>query len=89
VEAETLQKILVYSAVAVVLGLLLTLIPSAIIRTERANTIAGFLFGEVEEFRRDYGLDAPKYSVAGLEILAISVIIAFFGYMLVKWRMPH
>jgi len=83
------MRILIYSVVAVVLGLLLTLIPSVIVGTEKTSTIGRFLFGGVEESENNYVLDVPKYSVGGFEIFVVSFIIASVAYVLVKWKMSH
>ena len=82
-----MKKVPIYFAVAVFLGLLLTLVPLALIRTEKPNVIARF--SGLEESKEAYGLDAPKYSVAGLEIFAISFIIASVAYVFFKFRMSH
>lgn len=85
-ETDTLKKALIYSAVAVVLGLLLTLLPLftlAELKTE--NSYAG----QMKNLEKTDILDATKYSVAGFEILTISLVVAFVAYVLLKWRMPH
>jgi uncharacterized protein involved in cysteine biosynthesis len=74
-EADTLKKILVYLAVAVVLGLFLTLVPLITIAKIRVEN--------------DSFLDASQYSDADLEIFAISFVIALVVYVLFKRRTPH
>jgi hypothetical protein len=88
-EADALKKIQLYCAVAVVLGLLLTLVPSVIIKGEKANERAMLFYEESEEPKGAYGLATSKYSVADFEILALSFIFAFVVYVLLKWRIPH
>ncbi len=84
-----MKKIIIYSATAVVLGLLLTLIPAIMIRNEETTgEIMSFYTGD-RESEANYGVDTLKYSVADLEILAISFIIALATYVLLKFRMPH
>ncbi|MGC9345985.1 MAG: hypothetical protein ACP5ER_04240 [Candidatus Bathyarchaeales archaeon] len=81
-----------YSVVAVALGLFLTLVPLIIIAEIRVENryAPSFSFSErLEKLEGDYGLNAPKYSVAELEIFAISFVIALVVYVLFKRRLPH
>jgi hypothetical protein len=83
-----LKKILIYSAVAVVLGLLLTLVPLftlAEFKTENHYVITP----NVRNFVNPEIKEATNYSVFGFEILAISFTVALVAYVLLKLRMPH
>lgn len=91
-EADTLKKILVYFAVAVVLGLFLMLVPLitiAEIRVENDHAIPRSLWAGLEKLEGDYDLDASKYSDIDLEIFAISFVVALVVYVLFKRRLPH
>ncbi|MDI6905211.1 MAG: hypothetical protein QMD13_06975 [Candidatus Bathyarchaeia archaeon] len=81
-----MKKILVYSAVAVVLGLILTLVPLITLTEIQAENhyMAGSLSEQLEKLEGTYGLNAPKYSVAELEIFAISFVIALVVYVVFK-----
>ena len=85
-----MNKILVYSAVAVVLGLMLIIVPLitlAEIIAENHYAPVGSFCKELEKLEGTYGLDAPKYSAADLEIFAISFVIALVVYVLFKRRL--
>jgi len=87
-----LKKILFYSAVAVVLGLSLTLVPLftvAEIRFENRYLMSEFLSGGLEKLEGTYGLGAPRYSAVNLEIFAISFVVALVVYVLFKRKMPR
>jgi ABC-type dipeptide/oligopeptide/nickel transport system permease component len=90
VEAHTLKKILLYSAVAVVLGLSLILVPLITLVEIRAEN--GYLAGtrslpeQLEELEGTHGLDTPEYSTYDVKILAFSFVIALVAYMLFKRR---
>lgn len=92
-ETNTLKKILTYSAVAVVLGLLLTLVPLFTLAEFKAESSYAERFcsipNQMKNLETTYSLDAAKYSVAGFEVLAISFTVAIAAYALLKWRMPH
>jgi len=87
-----LKKILLYSTVAVAIGLLLTLTPLIIltkIKTENYyRMLPEAVFPEkLEKLKEAYGLGAPKYSIADFEILLISFAVASVVYVFFKHRM--
>lgn len=90
-----MKKILIYSAVAVVLGLVLTLSPLIVltkIETENNYLIPSEALGreQLEKFKELWGLGKPKYSIysiADLEILLISLAVASAVYVIFKRRM--
>ena len=88
-----MKKALIYSAVAVVLGLLLTLVPLfTLAEFKTQNSYGERLYSipnQMKNLETTYGLDAAKYSVVGFEVLAISFTVAIVAYALLKWRMPH
>ncbi|MDH5754217.1 MAG: hypothetical protein OEY95_03300 [Candidatus Bathyarchaeota archaeon] len=88
-----MKKILLYSAVAVALGLLLTLGPLFTVAGFKAEISYGRLLSLPERMKslegRVYNLDAPKYSVVDIEVLAISFVAALVAYVLFKFRIPH
>ena len=91
-----MRKLLIYSATAAIIGLILTLVPVSLVAlTEleagKAYTAARSVFSEgLEKLEGTSGLEeAPKYSVNDVAILAISLIIAFFAYALFKFKMSH
>ena len=89
-----MKKILVYLAVAVVLGLFLTLVPLititiAEIRVENNYAMSHSLWEGLEKLEGTRFLGTSQYSDAGLEILAISFVIALVVYVLFKRRLPH
>jgi len=87
-----LKRILVYSTVAVVLGLALTLVPLitlAEIRGENHFVMRHSFPQQLERLEGTYGLDAPKRSVSDVRILAFSFVIALVAYGLFKRRTPH
>jgi branched-subunit amino acid ABC-type transport system permease component len=89
-EARALKKILTYFLVAVILGLLLTLVPLATIKAENGYNAMPQSFREqlkALEGTRDSG--GTTYSASDVEIFAISFVIALVVYLLVKSRMPH
>jgi len=73
----------------VVLGLSLTLIPSVIIKAEKADVTFMSFYEGLEEFKGTYGFYAPKYSVADFEVLGFSFMIALIAYAWLKWKIPH
>jgi len=94
---DTLKKILLYSAVAAVLGLLLILIPLitlAGIKAEKdfQNGPPLYLQSLPEQLRKlegaSNGLNKPAYSTADLQIPAIGFAIALVVYLLFKRRIP-
>jgi len=84
-----LKKALIYSAVAVVLGLLLTLFPLFTVAGFIAENHYASITYQLKNLERADSVDVTKYSVVGFEILAISFIVAFVAYALLKWRMLH
>lgn len=92
-----MKKTLIYSAIAVILGLTLTLVPLTVVTETRVNKEyamdESFMEGLEERTRAlegaPSGLDTPKYSIADFEILLFSFIIALTAYVLLKWRIPH
>lgn len=85
-EIDSLKKALVYTAVAVVLGLVLTLVLFAMIakiKSQDHYEIPYMRSEQLEEFR-DPSADTVEYSVSDLEILAFNIVIAFVAYMLFK-----
>ena len=93
-ETDTLKKILLYSGVAVVLGLLLTLVPLitlAEFRTENhydATLYAQSLPERMKRLEGTYGLDTPAYSTANLQVLGVCFAIALVVYVLFRRRIP-
>lgn len=89
-EADILKKILLYSAVAVALGLLLTLVPLTILfETGGKGQSALFMENVPRETMGGYdnrGLSALKFSNTELGILAISFLIALVAYALIRFR---
>ncbi len=87
-----MKKILVYSAVAVVLGLILTLVPLFMLvefKAEKHYDAMLYLRSlpeQMEKLEGAYDLGAPKYSAVDLEIFAISFAIALVVYVLFKRR---
>lgn len=91
-ETDTLKKILVYLAVAVVLGLFLMLVPLitiAEIRFENNYVMSRSLWEGFEKLEDNRFLGTSQYSDAGLEVLVISFVIALVVYVLFKRRLPH
>jgi hypothetical protein len=91
-EADTLKKILVYSAVAVVLGVVLTLAPLialAGIKAEYHFLMRLPLSEGLEQLEGTHGLEEPKYSISDVEILGFSFVIASVAYLLFKRRTSH
>ncbi len=94
-EADALKKLLMYSATAAVIGLILTLVPVSLVALTELEAgkdyaAARSVFSEgLEKLEGTFGLEAPKYSVNDVAILAISFVIAFSVYILFKSRMLH
>lgn len=87
-----MKKILLYSTVAVVLGLLLTLVPLIALAEIRAENHYGRLCAFLEQMEKPegtHGLSGSKFSAADLEVFAISFAIALVVYVLFKRRIPH
>jgi hypothetical protein len=92
-EANTLKKLLIYSATAAVIGLILALAPVSLVAlTETERDYATPLFFSSKGLEKLEGTSesgVQKYSINEIAILAISFIIAFFAYALFKFRMLH
>lgn len=81
-----MKKILLYSVLAVTLGLALTLAPlmtSTEIKPSNLDRITPDYSGHLDPSEA-YGLGAPAH----FEIFAISFIIALAVYVLFKYKMP-
>jgi hypothetical protein len=93
-ETDTLKKILLYSGVAVVLGLVLTLVPLITLAEFRAeNHYDATLYvqalpGQMKRLEGTYGSDKPAYSTADLQILGACFAIAVVVYVLFRRRIP-
>jgi hypothetical protein len=91
-ETNTLKKILLHSVVAVVLGLLLTLLPLitlAEFKAENHYEATPYVQSLNEQMKRlegTYGLDKPAYSTADLQILGACFAIALVVYLLFRRR---
>jgi hypothetical protein len=84
-EAKTLKKILLYSLVAMVLGLSLVLVP--LITISEATTTDYFLMPSLSNrLEKIEGKYSPDADVA---FFAISFVIALVAYLLVKSIMPR
>ncbi len=83
-----MKKILLYSGVAVVLGLLLILVP--LITFAQTTTENGYAtlrpFSKQLEGLEGLSADTPKYSTSDVKALAFSFIIASVAYLLFKRR---
>jgi len=88
-----MNKVMIYSVIAVVLGLLLTLTPLLMLADFKAENYFGTLCSSPRQMEKlegkTRGLDTQIYSVADLEVLAISFMLALAAYVLLKWRMQH
>lgn len=86
-----MKKILVYCAVAVVLGLTLVLVPLiALAGIKPENNVMGRPFSQqLEKLEGTHGLDAPKCTNSDVRILAFSFIIALVVYMVFKHGISH
>jgi len=92
-ETDTLKKILLYSGVAVVLGLLLTLVPLITLAEFRAENYDATLYAQslserMKSLEGAYGLDKPAYSTADLQVLGVCFAIALVVYVLFRRRIP-
>ena len=91
-ETDTLKKILLYSVVAVVLGLSLTIVPLitlAEFRTENHydTPLYAKAFSEgMKNLEGAHGLDKPAYSIADFEALGVCFAIALVVYLLFRRR---
>ena len=87
-----MKKTLLYSAAAVVLGLLLTLVPLitlAKIRPYYYHAMRNSLPEKLETLDGTYGFRGYSYSAADVNVFAISFVVALVVYMLFKRRRPH
>ena len=91
-EMDSLKKILLYSVVAVVLGLLLTLVPLITLAEFRAENqydgrpyVQSFPEG-MKRLDGTYGLDTPAYSTADLQVIGVCFAIASVVYVLFRRR---
>ena len=87
-----MKKILLYSAVAVVLGLLLTLVPLitvARIRSDHYLAMPKSLPENLETLDGTYSFEGYRYSAADVNVFAISFVVALVVYMLFKRRKSH
>jgi len=89
-EAKALKKILVYSLVAVLLGLSLTLVPLATIKAENDYyAMPQSIQERLKTLEGTHDSGAATYLASDLEILAISFVIALVVYLLFKRIIPH
>lgn len=91
-----MKKLLIYSATAAVIGLILTLLPVLLValtelEAEKDYAAARSAFTEgLEKLEGTYTtLDKPKYSIADLGVIALSFIIALSAYIFLRPKMPH
>jgi hypothetical protein len=85
------KKTALYLVVAVVLGLLLTLVPAVMLAEIKVESSYSWVYmgsKQLEEFRTQ-GVIGPKFSVGDLTILVFSFLVALAVYVLFKLRMPH
>jgi hypothetical protein len=78
--------------VAAVLGLALTLVPLFMLAQIRPegdySTMQPSLSERMEALEGTYGLDKPKYTLADIDVFAISFVIALVVYVLFKRKRP-
>jgi hypothetical protein len=89
-EATALRKAWVYSALAIVLGLLLVLFPLITltsIRAEDHHELNAMLSEKLKEL--DGSSSDRKSSSSDVETLALSVIIALAAFMFLRRRRPQ
>lgn len=86
-----MKKILVYFVVAVVLGLVLTLVPLIVtgIKAEYHYLMGLPLSEGLEHLEGTRGSEEPTYSISDVEILGISFVIASLAYLIFKRRTSH
>lgn len=87
-----MKKLALYLAAAVILGLSLTLIPLITIAEigVEDQVMPNLLWDRLETLEGDtHFSDTQKYSDSGLEVFAISFVIALIAYALSKRRMPR
>ena len=84
-----MKKILLYSLVAVILGLSLTLVPLATIKAENGyNAIPQSIQQRLKTLEGTHDSGAATYSGSDVEIFAISFVIALVVYLLFKHMLP-
>ncbi|MDH5483429.1 MAG: hypothetical protein OEY22_11235 [Candidatus Bathyarchaeota archaeon] len=85
-----MKRILLYTAIAIVLGLVITLVP-LIAATEITveNSYVRFLGLAGESAVFSYGSKTQEYSAGDVEIFAVSFVIAIAIYAVAKRRMPR
>jgi len=86
-----LKKILLYSGVAVVLGLLLTLVPLVTLAEFRAEnygarSYAQSLSERMKSLEGAHGLDKPAYSTTNVQVFGVCFTIALVVYVLFRRR---
>ena len=86
-EAHALRKILLYSVIAVVTGLLVMLVP--LVTFVELNVGAHFASNEIlpkglRDIEGSYGSGGAKLSVSDFEVLITSFVIATAVYLLVR-----
>jgi hypothetical protein len=93
-ETYTLKKTLLYSGVAIVLGLLLTLVPLITLAEFRPENhydttahIQSFS-GQMKRLEGTYGLDKPAYTGVDLQVLGVCFTVALVIYLFFKRRIP-
>jgi len=91
-EMSTLKKILLYSGVAVVLGLLLTLVPLITLAEFRAENhydtpvYAQSLSERMKSLEGTYALYKPAFSTTDVQVLGVCFAIASVVYVLFRRR---
>jgi len=93
--ADTLKKIMLYSAVAVGIGLLLMFVPLvAVVKIRAYNGTNDFLLTPslskgLQNLEGTYGLSSPEHLTADFIIFVMSVLVALFVYMWVRRNIPR
>jgi hypothetical protein len=92
-ETDTLKKILLYSGVAIFLGLLLTLVPLITLGEFKAEnheemSYAQSLPERMRGLEGAYGLDKPAFSATDVQVLGVCFAIALVVYVLSRRRIP-
>ena len=87
-----MKKTLIYCTVAVVAGLVLTLVPLAAymrIETGHYGYTPESLPTDRRQLSQTSSLNAPEYVVVNVEALSISFVIALVVYLIFRSRMLH
>ena len=90
-ETKALKALIIYSAVAVVLGLSLTLLPLVTLALVKPETHEKATFSakvHLDELKGSYE-EASEDSLFDFEVLSISFLIALLAYLVIKRRHPH